>query len=77
MITIEIRYFAALREQFGRSQTQLRIAAGCTPRDVWAALHDEPPAQGVIVAIDQTQSDWDRIIEHDAELAFFPPMTGG
>lgn len=76
-LTLDVRYFAALREQIGRAADRLDAAPGVTPHEVWERLHGAPPPPGVLVAIDQHIARWDTPIERDAELAFFPPVTGG
>jgi len=81
---IELRYFASLREALGARET-LEVAAGTT----LGALRDQLIARGgdharclargraVRSALDQVLAD-DAVALHDgAEVAFFPPVTGG
>ena len=81
---IQLRYFASLREVLG-AQEALEVAAGTT----LGALRDQLIARGgeharclargraVRSALDQVMAD-DAVVLHDgAEVAFFPPVTGG
>ena len=83
---LELRFFASLREALGTSQetieileevktvSQLRthlIARG----GVWA----EALAEGKLLrcALNQTMVDANTALKDGAEVAFFPPVTGG
>ena len=83
---LELRFFASLREALGTSQetieileevktvSQLRahlIARG----GVWA----EALAEGKLLrcALNQTMVDANSALKDGAEVAFFPPVTGG
>lgn len=82
-MTITVRYFASLREALGNSQ-QLE-AAGLT----LAQLRDHLIAQGephasalargkaVRCALNKQMCDEETSIPDGAEVAFFPPVTGG
>ncbi len=82
-MTITVRYFASLREALGSSQ-QLD-AAGLT----LAQLRDRLIAQGephasalargkaVRCALNKQMCDEGTSIPDGAEVAFFPPVTGG
>ncbi|HMN76905.1 MAG TPA: MoaD/ThiS family protein [Burkholderiaceae bacterium] len=82
--TIRVRYFAALREALGAGES-LQLAADATvaqARDALIArspLHAELLARGraVRTALDQTLCDESAPVGDGAELAFFPPVTGG
>lgn len=82
--TIQVRYFASLREALGASET-LPIAGAATVGKVRDALiarsatHAELLARGraVRTALNQTLCDESALVHDGAELAFFPPVTGG
>jgi sulfur-carrier protein len=81
---ITIRYFASLREALGAQET-LELLAPLTV----AALRDRLAERGqrhaellagtrpVRCAVNQTMADEGMLIEDGAEVAFFPPVTGG
>lgn len=83
---LRVLYFAALRERLGRAEEALEppsdVATVAQLRD-WLAQRGEPwsgafaETRRVRAAVDQTMVD-DRHTLHDgAEVAFFPPVTGG
>jgi molybdopterin synthase sulfur carrier subunit len=87
-MTIQIRYFASLREALGpgESWSGPDAAAGApsvaTVRDALIARggrYAEVLARGRAVrcAVNQTLVDEAAAVPDGAELAFFPPVTGG
>jgi molybdopterin synthase sulfur carrier subunit len=83
-MNIQVRYFASLREALGPSET-VAMPPGSTVgqlRDVLLALggrHAEVLARGRAVrcALNQTLCDESALLSAGAEVAFFPPVTGG
>jgi molybdopterin synthase sulfur carrier subunit len=83
-MTITVRYFASLREALGQSET-LTLEAPTTLgalRDrliVSSAAHAAALGRGraVRAALDQAIADESATIADGAEVAFFPPVTGG
>ena len=81
---IQVRYFASLREALGANES-VEVADGSTVaalRDVLLALggsHAQLLARGraVRTALDQTLCDESAPLHDGAEVAFFPPVTGG
>ncbi|KPF50744.1 molybdenum cofactor biosynthesis protein MoaD [beta proteobacterium AAP121] len=81
---IQVRYFAALREALGPQET-LELPAGSTLgalRDQLIASsprHAELLARGRALrgAINQAMADDSTPVPEGAEVAFFPPVTGG
>lgn len=81
---IQVRYFASLREVLGSSES-VDVAAGATLaslRDVLIARggeHARCLARGRAVrcALDQVMADEAAALREGAEVAFFPPVTGG
>lgn len=81
---VNVRYFASLREALGPQQ-QLQLAEGSTLamlRDTLIASsprHAEVLARGRAVrcALNQQMADEATPIPAGAEVAFFPPVTGG
>ncbi|SMC22986.1 molybdopterin synthase subunit MoaD [Andreprevotia lacus DSM 23236] len=86
MSTLHLRYFARLRERFGRDAEPLGIpAVPYTVADVIALLvarggiwADELGGPRVFrVAVDQEMAQLDTPVHDGAEVAIFPPVTGG
>jgi molybdopterin synthase sulfur carrier subunit len=83
-MTITVRYFASLREQLGASET-----LAWSPEMTVGQLRDQLLARGephlsalartraVRCALDKQLSREDALIADGAEVAFFPPVTGG
>ena len=81
---ITVRYFAALREALGGQET-LEVSPGTTLvtlRDRLVASsprHAEALRRGRALrcAVNQTLVDESALLDEGAEVAFFPPVTGG
>jgi len=81
---IEIRFFASLREALGQTSLSWRTEAATV-----GALRDELTARGgvwaealargraVRAALDQAMVGDEAALRDGAEVAFFPPVTGG
>lgn len=82
---VTVRYFASLREVLGASEQLHDLPAGMT----LAALRDRLMAsserhaqalarhRAVRCAMNQTMCDEGTVLLAGAEVAFFPPVTGG
>ncbi|RMC37468.1 molybdopterin converting factor subunit 1 [Paracoccus alkanivorans] len=83
-MTLDILYFAWLRERVGQPRERIETEAA-TIRDLVAelAVRDEWHAaafadmSAVRCAVDQQLADLDTQLAGSREVAFFPPMTGG
>ena len=84
MSTVHLRFFASLREALGPGGP-MDVPDGATVADVRRLLqardaaHAEALADGRAVrcALDQALCDGGAQVRDGAELAFFPPVTGG
>ena len=85
-MSISIRFFASLKEQMGTDRLQLD--SGFEPRTVgglrvYLSAHNRDFARAVQevgrlrAAVNQDMADEDTPIPAVAEVAFFPPVTGG
>jgi molybdopterin synthase sulfur carrier subunit len=83
-MTVTVRYFASLREALGASEV-LDLAAGSTLGQLRDSLiqrggaHAQALARGRALrcALNQVMADEATAVPADAEVAFFPPVTGG
>jgi molybdopterin synthase sulfur carrier subunit len=81
---VRVRYFAGLREALGGEEA-VELPAGTTAGGLRDALlarggrHAEVLARGKAVrcAVDQVMSEESAALRDGAEVAFFPPVTGG
>jgi molybdopterin synthase sulfur carrier subunit len=84
MMTVRVRYFASLREALGPQETT-EIGPGATVGALRDALiarggrHAEVLARGRAVrcSLDQAMCGDTTPLVDGAEVAFFPPVTGG
>jgi molybdopterin synthase sulfur carrier subunit len=84
MTTLDVLYFAWVRERIGLPRERVETGAATV-----GALVDELRARepryaaafadtaALRVAVDQVLSDFDAPLAGVREVAFFPPMTGG
>lgn len=83
-LQVQVRYFASLREALGASEP-VTVASGTTLGDLRDQLlarggrHAEvlTRARSVRCALDQVMADESAELRNGAEVAFFPPVTGG
>ncbi len=81
---VRLRYFASVREAIGRAAEERETAAP-TLRALRAELvaagapyaQALAPGRAVRIALDQAMADEDTALRDGAEVAFFPPVTGG
>ncbi len=82
---VEVRYFASLREALGKAGESVEVPAGTTVgalRDrliTIDAAHAAALARGKALraALDRSMADEGAVLGDGAEVAFFPPVTGG
>ncbi|AOY01265.1 molybdopterin converting factor subunit 1 [Jeongeupia sp. USM3] len=85
MNTIQLLYFARLRDVFGLAAETLAVRDGSAVADLIAqligrggAFADELGGTRVFrVAVNQEMARPDDVIPAGAEVAIFPPVTGG
>lgn len=83
-MNVTVKYFASIREAIGASSESV-----CTSASTLGALRDQLIAQGgahaeslargkaVRMALNQVMGDESAALLDGAEVAFFPPVTGG
>lgn len=85
-MSITVRYFASVREKLGASEeVALSDTTAVTVGQLrdWLSTRSEVHAQalaldkGLRMACNQTLCDADEPLLDGAEVAFFPPVTGG
>jgi molybdopterin synthase sulfur carrier subunit len=77
--TVEVRLFAALREQAGWDRRRVSLSEGATAALLWPALGLGSGAlpSAVRVAVNQVFADPQRPLNPGDELAYLPPISGG
>lgn len=84
MVKVHVRYFASLREALGDGEA-VELSDGATVgrlRDVLIAREGRHAAvlargRAVRCAVGQVMADENVTLRDGAEVAFFPPVTGG
>jgi len=83
---LHILYFARLREALGRDRETVEVPASvATVGDLraWLVARGEPHAAAfgeilrIRAAVNQAMVGDDALLSEGAEVAFFPPVTGG
>ncbi len=83
---IELKYFASVREALGLADEILQVPASVkTVGDVRAFLQGRganwasvlAPERALRTAFNHQMCEADMLLEDGAEVAFFPPVTGG
>ena len=77
-MSINIQFFASLREQIGKSQITLPYNAPQDVLAVWVQATDSMDMPvNTLCAINMEYVKTDAMVNDGDEVAFFPPVTGG
>jgi len=77
-MSINIQFFASLRELLGKQQTSLDYSDGLDVAAVWQqASNGAPMPDNTLCAINMEYVKPDATVNDGDEVAFFPPVTGG
>ncbi|MYD45146.1 MAG: molybdopterin converting factor subunit 1 [Gammaproteobacteria bacterium] len=83
-ITIQVKFFASLKESLGTSQITLTVPVESTVEVLLRKIQDahgranlSMDIHNLRVAVNQQLVAFDRVIREDDEIAIFPPITGG
>lgn len=76
-MSVNIRYFASIREQLGRENEVIELNGASSAVEIWAQLTDKPWPANMLVAINQEHACPEDPVADGDELGFFPPVTGG
>jgi molybdopterin-guanine dinucleotide biosynthesis protein A len=79
-LQLQIRYYALMREQAGRSEESIATSAS-TPADLYAELKSRHAftlsREQLKVAVNTEFSDWSRKLKDGDAVVFIPPVAGG
>ena len=77
-MSIQVRYFASLRDRLGRPGDELAASEAQTAGQVWRRLWpDTPLPPNTLMAVNQEYAGPAQPLADGDEVAFFPPVTGG
>ena len=78
VMTVQIKYFASLRDRLGRAEDRLSVAETTTVAEIWARLWPETPLPpNTLAAVNMEYASLEQTVRDRDEVAFFPPVTGG
>lgn len=77
-MSINVQFFASLREQMGKQQITLECDTPLDVLSVWSQASDGLPlAANTLCAINMEYVKTGALVQDGDEVAFFPPVTGG
>jgi molybdopterin synthase sulfur carrier subunit len=77
-MSIQVKFFASLRELVGISQIEVEAASVKTVAEVWSmATNNRAMPLNTLMAVNMEYMDSAYAVKDGDEVAFFPPVTGG
>lgn len=77
-MTITVKYFAVLRERFGKSEDHIEFENGMTVSELWKkTMAGDAMPDDLMVAVNMEYCKHDAALHDGDEVAFFPVVTGG
>jgi len=82
MISVKVLFFASIRSIIGLKEIEVELAEGSTVRDLKRIIteiypHAGPTIGSMLASVNRIFSDDDTCLSDQAEIAFFPHITGG
>ena len=82
MIIVKIFLFSTIRARIGKKQLELKLPAGSSVNDLKLVLIDlypdaAPTVRNMLSSVNQVFSGDETILPDQAEIAFFPHVSGG
>lgn len=77
-MTIQVKFFASLREHVGKAEAEIAEGLVKTVADVWRETTKELVLpENTLMAVNMDYVDASHPVKAGDEVAFFPPVTGG
>jgi molybdopterin synthase catalytic subunit len=81
-ITIQLHYFAMMREILGTGGETMELPLGSTTKDAFAQLTARIPRlagleRSIMLMVNEAYVRGDHVLQNGDELAFIPPVSGG
>jgi len=77
-MSINVRLFASLREQFGKPDLSIEANTATNVQEVWNIISNGTSMQSnTLCAINMEYVELSHKVKDGDEVAFFPPVTGG
>jgi len=82
MITVKVFLFSTIRARIGKKQMDFSLPVGSSINDLKLVLIDQypdaaPTVRNMLSSVNHVFSGDDTIIPDQAEIAFFPHVSGG
>jgi molybdopterin converting factor small subunit len=82
MISVKVLFFASIRSIIGLKEIEVELTAGSNVRDLKKTIteiypHAGPTIDSMLASVNRIFSDDDTCLNNQAEIAFFPHITGG
>lgn len=84
MSRVKVLFFGRLADLVSESEAQVPIDGSLSVESLYLQLSGQNPSlpsrdsdSSIKVAINQTLSDWNALVNDGDEVAFLPPVTGG
>ncbi len=79
---VKLLFFAALRDRAGVKSLELEIPGGMTVRELKDKISSDYPnlrssMEAVLISVNKEYAFDDAVLPADAEIAMFPPVSGG
>ena len=76
-MTIQVKFFASLRETLGMESVSIDARTDLTIRQIWDQVTSKDYPVNTLCAINMDYAKPDDVVNDGDEVAFFPPVTGG
>ena len=77
-MSINVKYFANLKELIGRDRDDIEFREGMTVADVWSQVKGEiNNSMGYLTAVNMEYAPEHTQVKDGDEVAFFPKVSGG
>lgn len=77
-MTISVKFFARLREQTGKAETEVPMKDNLSVADVWLqSTENMAMPDNTLCAVNMEYVNPEHKVKDGDEVAFFPPVTGG
>ncbi len=82
MNKIKVMFYATLRDEMGTRSLELELEPGATVRTLKDKLEQDRPGttasiERALVAVNREYSPDETVLVENAEVALFPPVSGG
>ncbi len=78
IMIIVVKYFASISDAIGKTSEKIVLQQDKTAGEIWLDVSKNIKYTGkVMIAVNHEYVDGSHQLNHNDEIAFFPPVTGG